>query len=78
MMVTSVEPVFKVPWSPHIGILLGLNAHPRNVQGLVVCKPSPLPLEAFKINWELWSSETLKIQLFVKSESQKPYKYNGL
>ena len=41
--VISVQPVFDVPWKPHIGLRLSISSSPREVVAPVIRSPKPLP-----------------------------------
>lgn len=51
----EIYPVLDVPWGPHYGFGVRLNARPRSMQALVQVTPKPLPLEAFQINWDTYN-----------------------
>ena len=49
--VVGIYPVYDIPWKPHIGLGLVIQANPRSIQGRVICAPKPLPLAEFKLHW---------------------------
>ena len=56
-MLKVVFPVRSVPWSPHIGFLIGLLMTPRSITGLVQCIPKALPIVEFNIAWKTLSDD---------------------
>ena len=50
-IIAFLEPDFSAPWRPHIGLMLGVHANVRSIEGVVQIIPKPLPLAEFQLCW---------------------------
>ena len=51
-MILASEAIWTVPYGPHCGLLQTLAGRPREIKGLVLCIPRPLPIDDFKHEWD--------------------------
>jgi len=56
-MFVLVVPIRYAAWSPHYSFVLGCNARPRSITGVVQCVPKSLPFERFSASWEQLDAE---------------------
>ena len=63
---TSVTFIPIVPFGPHYGFRIEVNARPRSIQGNVAVIPKPLPMDEFNLIWEV-TPQTDKDRLWMSS-----------